>query len=131
MNRKTLETIVLVIGLAIIATALYMMFAMETTPQTILVVFAAGFLVYILYAIMNANNLNREIRGLQKEVAAHKATIADQRQTIENQQETIEKLKTEKAELEEEITLQREKLEEKDGEMLRLRNELAQKRADI
>ncbi len=86
MNRKNLETLVLVLGLIVIGAAVFFIFIRQQTPSSIFVtnlIISLGFLIYVIYSILATNNLNREIRGLSKQVAALKGDIAKKNAELE------------------------------------------------
>ncbi|AEV33251.1 uncharacterized protein containing a divergent version of the methyl-accepting chemotaxis-like domain [Owenweeksia hongkongensis DSM 17368] len=102
MKRSSIETIVLVVGVAIIGIALFFMFSDNEDPSKSIfitnLIFSFGFLVYIVYSIMSANSLNKEIRGLNKhldglkhEIAKYKKQIADKDAEIQNLQQDLVK----------------------------------------
>lgn len=86
MSRKNLETLVLVLGLLVIGTAVFFIFIRQQTPSSIFVtnlIISLGFLIYVIYSILATNNLNREIRGLAKQVAALKVDITKKNTELE------------------------------------------------
>lgn len=91
MKSKNLELAVLVTGFLVIAAAVFLMFAQEdgkSSPFTP-VVFAVGFLIYILYSIMSSNNLNREIRQLNTEKDGLKQELKKTRQALETSKQEL------------------------------------------
>lgn len=100
MKRSSIETIVLLVGVAIIGIALFFMFGDNEDPSKSIfitnLIFSFGFLVYIVYSIMSANSLNKEIRsltkhveGLKHEIAKYKKHVADKDLQIQNQQQEL------------------------------------------
>ncbi len=101
MNRKNLETLVLVLGLLVIGAAVFFIFIRQQTPSSIFVtnlIISLGFLIYVIYSILATNNLNREIRGLTKQVAALKADITKKNSELEQRAARISTLESEVAE---------------------------------
>tara|TARA_R110000850_G_scaffold167633_2_gene292680 strand:+ start:429 stop:848 length:420 start_codon:yes stop_codon:yes gene_type:complete len=101
MNRKNLETLVLVLGLLVIGAAVFFIFIRQQTPSSIFVtnlIISLGFLIYVIYSILATNNLNREIRGLTKQVAALKADITKKNSELEQRAARISTLEGEVAE---------------------------------
>ena len=97
MNRKNLETLVLVLGLLVIGAAVFFIFIRQQTPSSIFVtnlIISLGFLIYVIYSIMATNNLNREIRGLSKQVAALKDDIAKKNAELEERATRISTLES-------------------------------------
>lgn len=97
MNRKNLETLVLVIGLLVIGAAVFFIFIRQQTPDSIYItnlIISLGFLIYVIYSILATNNLNREIRGLSKQVAALKADIAKKNSELEERAARISTLES-------------------------------------
>lgn len=105
MKGKLLENIVLSIGLLVIAAAVFLMFFAQTPElvKSVNMIFATGFIIYIIYNHIMARNLNGEIYELQKHVANLKeeigrledtlrernTTIADHEKTIASHEQTI------------------------------------------
>lgn len=72
MSRKKLETIVLIIGSAVFITGLILLLTRGSNPNNTFIgnlVFAAGFLIYVIYSVMNTSSLQKEINGLQEQIA--------------------------------------------------------------
>mgnify|MGYP003624961868 CR=1 FL=1 len=85
MKKSSLETIVLILGIGIIGFALFMYLVAEPTGESAFytnMVFALGFLIYILYSMMSTKKLNAEIRGLNNHVKSLKDTIQEKDQFI-------------------------------------------------
>lgn len=73
MSRKKLETIVLIIGSAVFITGLILLLTRGSNPNNAFIgnlVFAAGFLIYVIYNVLNTSSLQKEIKALQEQVAA-------------------------------------------------------------
>jgi septal ring factor EnvC (AmiA/AmiB activator) len=134
MKGKLLENIVLSIGLLVIAAAVFLMFFAET-PQlvkSVNMIFATGFIIYIIYNHIMARNLNGQIYDLQKHVDNLKdeigrlkgtlnkrdATIADQKKTIASQEQKI-------ADIHAKLEAAEKKLGAANEEVKRLTQELA------
>ncbi len=123
MKRSSIETIVLVVGVAIIGIALFFMFNDSQDPSKSIfitnLIFSFGFLVYILYSIMSASSLNKEIRGLNKhleglkhEITKYKTQLADKDSQIQNLTQTLaEKEQSLNSQIEK-VTLLEKKLED-------------------
>ncbi len=132
MKRKTLEFTVLVLGLIIISVALFLMFFVDRTYNSLFItniVFAVGFLIYIIYTIMNTNSLNREIKGLNAHVATLKSNIAEKNKQLEDRQKRIDELVTENESLLSKTEELSRSAEEARAELKRLGRELEQKRS--
>lgn len=99
MNRSKLETLVLVAGVLVIGGALALMLSDSQNPKLgyyTNIVFAIGFLIYIVYNIMSTNSLQKEIRAYVSQVDALKQDLQKER----GQREQAEKeLAAQKAEL--------------------------------
>ncbi len=98
MKGKLLENIVLAIGLLVIGAAVFLMFFAETPEiaKSVNIIFATGFIIYIMYNHIMARNLNGEIYDLKKHVSNLKeeigrleSTLQKRNQTIGEQKETI------------------------------------------
>ncbi len=101
MSRKNLETLVLVLGLIVIGAAVFFIFIRQQTPDSIYVtnlIISLGFLIYVIYSIMATNNLNKEIRQLNKQVAALKADIAKKNTALNERATRIKVLEEDVAE---------------------------------
>ncbi len=106
MKGKLLENIVLTIGLLVIGAAVFLMFFAKTPEiaKSVNIIFATGFIIYIMYNHIMARNLNGEIYDLKKHVSNLKEeigrlestlqkrnqTIGEQKQTIANQDQQLE-----------------------------------------
>jgi peptidoglycan hydrolase CwlO-like protein len=122
MKRSSLETIVLVLGISIIGIALFMMYAMSSTPNSIFItnlVFSLGFLIYITYSMMSTNSLNKEIRGLNNHVKSLKDSILQKDQTIKDQKGEISNLNGE-------ITQQKDQLSHAESTIQDLKNKITE-----
>ena len=125
MKRSTIETLVLIIGVAIIGIALFFMFATAKTPSSIFVtnlVFSFGFLVYIIYTIMASNSLNREIRGLNKHIEGLKTEISKYKKQLSQKEDEIKGLQNELSEKQDVITSQTEKIDNLEKKVSELQN---------
>jgi len=95
MKRNTIETIVLIVGVVVIAIALFFMFGRgdSADPSRSLfitnLVFSFGFLIYIIYSIMATNSMNREIRALNKHIAGLKHEIEKYKKQLSVKDATI------------------------------------------
>jgi peptidoglycan hydrolase CwlO-like protein len=98
MKGKTLENIVLAVGLLVIGAALFLMYIDRdgVAARSINIIFSIGFIIYIAYSYILSNNLNGEISALTKhvnnlkeEVGRQKATIAKRDAHIAEQQTQI------------------------------------------
>ena len=106
MKGKLLENIVLTVGLLVVGAAVFLMFFAQTPElaKSVNMIFATGFIIYIIYNHIMARNLNGEIYELQKHVNNLKdevgrlqetiknrdATISDQKRTIASQEQSLE-----------------------------------------
>lgn len=114
MKRSSIETIVLVVGVIIIGIALFFMFGDSSDPSKSIfitnLIFSFGFLVYIVYSIMSANSLNKEIRALNKHVEGLKHEIAKYKKQVADKDAEIQDLNQSLTEKEEALNLQIEKV---------------------
>ena len=108
MKGKTLENLVLVVGLIVIGTAVFFMYfaPQMLAARLINVIFSLGFIIYIAYSYILSNNLNTEIRDLEKhvnnlkeEVGRQKATIAKRDASIVEKEGQLADLSTQLEEL--------------------------------
>jgi len=93
MDRKKWETLVLVIGVIVVAAALGLIFLAKDNPQSSLytnITFAVGFLFYIIYNMISTGGLQKELRDYQSQVSALKEEIGKQRQQIESLQGEVQ-----------------------------------------
>ena len=80
MDRKKWETLVLVIGVIVVAAALGLIFLAKDNPQSSLytnITFAVGFLFYIIYNMISTGGLQKELRDYQSQVSALKEEIGN------------------------------------------------------
>ncbi len=121
MKRKNLEIIVLSVGVIIIAAALYLIFIggdnSANSEFLVNLVFATGFLTYIIYSWLSSNNSNKDIRGLN----AH----------VKNLKEQIAELNIAKAKKEKELNLKIEELNLSENERASLKEALNQAKSEI
>ncbi|MCR9152781.1 MAG: hypothetical protein ACPGVV_08850 [Croceimicrobium sp.] len=106
MDRKKMETLVLIIGTLVVAAALTMYFVMGDNPSKPLytnIVFAVGFLCYIAYNTITTSGLQKEIKelnghidGLKTELEERRADIARLEQNLSAKDDEL-KAKTEEA----------------------------------
>ena len=86
MNKKKLETLILIVGIVVVGAALALILLGGEDPNTSLytnITFAVGFLFYIIYNMMSTAGLQKEIKELQNHVAALKEESARQKKEIE------------------------------------------------
>lgn len=114
MKRSSIETIVLVVGVAIIGIALFFMFGDNEDPSRSIfitnLIFSFGFLIYIVYSIMSTNSLNKEIRGLNKHIDGLKHEIAKYKKQVAEKDGEIQNLRQSLTEKDEALNLQVEKV---------------------
>lgn len=127
MKRSTIETIVLIVGVIVIGTALFFMFGRDAEdPSKSLFItnltFSFGFLIYIVYSIMASNSLNREIRGLNKHIEGLKTEISKHKKTISQKEGDIKGLQNELSEKQDVITSQTERIETLEKKVSELEN---------
>ena len=106
MKGKTLENIVLALGLLVIASAVFLMY-IDTdgvVAESVNLIFSIGFIIYIAYSYILSNNLNSEIRGLEINVQNLKEEVGRQKSTIATRDKTIAKQKHELHDLTEKVT---------------------------
>jgi len=106
MNKKKLETLILIVGIIVVGAALALILLGGEDPNSSLytnITFAIGFLFYIIYNMMSTAGLQKEIKELQNHVTALKEESARQIKEIEAKtselktaQGEIQRLKQEK-----------------------------------
>lgn len=124
MKRSNLETIVLLVGLAIIGAALFFMFMMGDKPDSIFyanITFSIGFLVYITYAWMSSNSLNKEIRNLNNIVQNLKQEVQSKDAEIAEKGGQINRLNTDLASLKQKLKDTEETNKALEAEVARLK----------
>lgn len=132
MKRSNLETTVLILGLIIIGLALFFMFFTEDTYQSLFIsniIFSVGFLIYIIYSMMTANSLNREIRQNQSHIAHLKEELRNRDKQLAEQQKRIDALEEEKLKMEAEKAALEEDLSTSNTEVEKLQREIAELRS--
>ncbi len=115
MNRKTMETLILVLGTVVVGAALTLILTGGEDPNRALytnITFAVGFLFYIIYNMVSTSGLQGKIKDLEGHVAGLKQELAN----------TKEKLTQSESENQ---NLQKE-LKAKDGKIDKLREESSQ-----
>lgn len=119
MDRKKMETLVLIVGTLVVAAALLMYFTMSENPSKPLytnIVFAIGFLCYIAYNTITTSGLQKEIKdltgqvnGLKTELEERRADIAKLEQTVNDKDEALKLKGAEASKLEQDLeALQKE-----------------------
>lgn len=119
MDRKKMETLVLIVGTLVVAAALLMYFTMSENPSKPLytnIVFAIGFLCYIAYNTITTSGLQKEIKdltgqvnGLKTELEERRADIAKLEQTVSDKDEALKLKGAEASKLEQDLeALQKE-----------------------
>lgn len=136
MRGKTLENIVLAVGLLVILAAIFLMFidTKGVASRGINIIFSIGFIFYIGYSYILSQNLNTEIRELQKhvnnlkeEVVRKQEDITRLTQTVASQKTELDDLSNTLAQAESTIAVQNEKLDAASVEISALKE--AQKEA--
>lgn len=127
MKRSSLETIVLIVGVIVIAIALFFMFGRsdENPTQSLFItnlVFSFGFLIYIIYSIMATNSLNREIRGLNKHIEGLKHEISKYKKQLAEKDAEIAEQQKDLLDKEEVITSQNQRIETLEKKVSELEN---------
>ena len=92
MDRKKMETLVLIVGTLVVAAALLMYFTMSENPSKPLytnIVFAIGFLCYIAYNTITTSGLQKEIKDLTGQVNGLKTELEERRADIEKLEQTV------------------------------------------
>jgi len=105
MNKKKLETLILVVGIIVVGVALALILLGGKDPNSSLytnITFAIGFLFYIIYNMMSTAGLQKEIKELQNHVNALKEEserqtkeIATKSSELKTAQGEIQRLKQE------------------------------------
>ncbi len=138
MKGKTLENIVLALGLLVIASAVFLMY-IDTNgiaAQSVNLIFSIGFIIYIAYSYILSNNLNSEIRGLEvnvqnlkEEVIRQEGIVATRDKTVAKQKHELKDLTEKVASTEAELNAKTSLLEEANARILALQKE-AEKEAE-
>lgn len=122
--------LVLVLGLTVIGAAVFFIFIHnKKTPDTIWItnlIISLGFLIYVVYSILSANNLNTEIRQLSKQIEALKDDIAKKDQELDKRQDRIKALETDLAAKDEAIEAEQTKVTDLDKKVSVLEKQLAE-----
>ena len=115
MKGKTLENIVLGLGILVIGAALFLMYVDTNgvAAKSINIIFSTGFIIYIAYSYILSNNLNNEIRGLEKHVQNLKEEVGRQKETIAKRDSSIANLHAEVSNLTENMASIQTELTEK------------------
>lgn len=127
MKRSTLETIVLIGGLIIIGISLFFIFTKGDDPNAATYtnfIFAAGFLMYIGYAWMTTNSLNKEIRGLNNHVTSLKQELKKKENAIAEKDKSIQSLTQEKQSLSKDLETAQASIKKLEGEISELNTRL-------
>lgn len=126
MKGKLLENIVLTIGLLVVGAAVFLMFFAQTPElaKSINMIFASGFVIYIIYNHIMARNLNGEIYELQKHVNNLKDEIGRLEETVKNRDATIADQKRTIAGLEQSLEDQRKKLDSAEKNLKNAKDEI-------
>lgn len=93
MDRKKWETLVLIVGVLVVAAALALIFLAKDNPKSPLytnITFAVGFLFYIIYNMISTGGLQKELKDYQSQVTALKEEVAKQRKQIEDLQSEVQ-----------------------------------------
>lgn len=106
MKSKNLEFGVLGVGVLVMLVAVYMMFGQQGNPgamYTMNLIYAVGFLIYILYSMMSTSNLNREIRQLNGQINGLKEELAKNKEQLRKKSSELEETQTELARVQKEL----------------------------
>ncbi|MGK0406725.1 MAG: cell division protein FtsL [Roseivirga sp.] len=98
MDKKKLETLILVIGIAVVGAALALILMGGEDPNSPFytnITFAVGFLFYIIYNMMATSGLQKEIKDLQNHVTALKEESGRQKKEIETKTTALNSAKSE------------------------------------
>jgi septal ring factor EnvC (AmiA/AmiB activator) len=93
MNRKKMETLVLVVGTLVVAAALVMYFVFGDKPQRAVysnIIFALGFLFYIAYNTITTSGLQKEIKELKGQVDTLKIELDKKRKELADLQKSYQ-----------------------------------------
>jgi peptidoglycan hydrolase CwlO-like protein len=132
MDKKKLETLILVIGIVVVGAALALILLGGEDPNSPLytnITFAVGFLFYIIYNMMATSGLQKEIKDLQnhvvalkeesarqnKEIVAKTAELSSAQSEISRLKKDGEKMKSENKSLNQELQNLKESLNENEG----------------
>ncbi|WP_421751316.1 hypothetical protein [Croceimicrobium sp.] len=113
MDRKKMETLVLVVGTLVVAAALTVYFVMGDNPSKALyanVIIAVGFLFFIAYNTITTSGLQKEIKELREQLEATKNELEAKRSEI--------------AQLKQNLSDKDEELNQKNGEISKLESDL-------
>jgi cell shape-determining protein MreC len=98
MDKKKLETLILVIGIVVVGAALALILTGGEDPNSPFhtnITFAVGFLFYIIYNMMATSGLQKEIKDLQNHVIALKEESGRQKKEIETKTTALNSAKSE------------------------------------
>ncbi len=106
MNRKSMETLILVVGTLVVAAALTLILTGESNPNTALytnITFAVGFLFYIIYNMVSTSGLQGKIRDLNGQISGLKDELSKTRESLEKSEAENNRLQGELTKKEGEI----------------------------
>lgn len=132
MKGKTLENIVLGLGVLVIGAAVFLMY-IDTgglKASSVNFIFSIGFIIYIAYSYILSNNLNNEIRELEKHVHNLKEEVGRQKETIAKRDKSISDLRVEIAELNKNLTETQAELSAKTEALLGAQKEILDLKKD-
>ena len=126
MKGKLLENIVLTVGLLVVGAAVFLMFFAQTPElaKSVNMIFATGFIIYIIYNHIMARNLNGEIYELQKHVDNLKDEVGRLQETIKNRDATIADQKRTIASVEQSLEDERKKLAAAEKNLKKAKDEI-------
>ena len=133
MKGKTLENLVLGAGVVVIGAASFLMFYDKAgvAAKSINIIFSTGFIIYIIYSYILAQNLNGEIYDLKKHVKNLKEEVQRLNQTLGERNKTIATLNSEIAQQSNEIAALQSQIAEKTDELAAAMVELESLKAKV
>jgi peptidoglycan hydrolase CwlO-like protein len=85
MDRKKMETLILIVGVLAVGAALTLILALGEEKNSGLytnIVFAVGFLFYIIYNTLSTAGLQKEIKNLEGQVSGLKVELEEKKAAI-------------------------------------------------
>ena len=132
MKNKTIETIVLILGLLVISSAVFLMYYDKngTAAKSINLIFSTGFIIYITYSYLLSRNLNRDITELNKIVSNLKDEVNRLQQTIVKREQTITQQKEEISDLSQQMASVKTELESKNAALKKAESRITELEAE-
>jgi peptidoglycan hydrolase CwlO-like protein len=93
MDKKKMETLVLIVGVLVVGAALTVYFLFGDNPQKAVIsniIFAIGFLFYIAYNTITTSGLQKEIKDLKSNIEGLKSELENRRVEIGELQKNLQ-----------------------------------------